>query len=41
MEKVMLCDHSDFRLKLAEELGFRRQRNLLPEQLPISEQRRP
>ena len=22
MEKVMLCDHSDFRLKLAEELGF-------------------
>ena len=22
MEKVMFCDHSDFRLKLAEELGF-------------------
>ena len=34
-EKVMLCDHSDFRLKPAEELA------LLPEQLPISEQRRP
>lgn len=22
MERIMLCDHSDFRLKLAEELGF-------------------
>ena len=44
-EKVMLCDHSDFRLKPAEELALlsaiRRQRTLLPEQLPISEQRRP
>lgn len=45
MEKIMLCDHSDFRLKPAEELALlsaiRRQRTLLPEQLPISEQRRP